>query len=56
MSGSSTLLPNRMMRPEIDRMTKLPAVAQCTERSHAEKRFILRPVGGACSSIVPLRQ
>ena len=42
-SGSSTSLPKVMLRPDSARMMKQVAVIQCTKRSKALKRTMLRP-------------
>ena len=42
-SGSSSDLPNVMLRPESASMMKQVAVIQCTNRSNALKRTIVRP-------------
>src|SRR6185312_9847489 len=45
-TGSSTVFPNSMIRPEIASVEKVIAVDQWIRRSSQVKRWILRPVGG----------
>jgi hypothetical protein len=43
-----------MTMPEIARMQKAMALAQCAARSNGVKRSILRPVSGPCWPSGPL--